>query len=69
MSLGDDTFNVQMDDLLENLTSFMYFGNDKLDKKLKRENSKVRRLITTKVLVEANIHVTKERLSVSSILL
>lgn len=51
VSLGDDTCDVQMDDMLENLTSFMYFGNDKADKKLKRQNSKVRKLITTKALV------------------
>lgn len=61
--------HVQIDDMLENMAFFMSFGNDKLDKKLKRQNSTVRRLITTKALVNGKYLVTKERLSVSQIML
>lgn len=51
MSLGGDLGNVQEDDALDKLASLLYSRNDKLDRKVKRHNSKVRRLLTTEVLV------------------
>lgn len=49
--LEDDIGNVQEDDALDKLASFLYSRNDKVDKKIKRYNLKVRKFITTKGLV------------------
>lgn len=51
MSLGGNISNIQMDDALDKLVSLLYSRNDKLGKRVKRQNSKVRRLTATKGLV------------------
>lgn len=50
MYLEGDIDNIQKDDMLDKLAS-LYSRNDILDKKVRRNNSKVRRHITTNSIV------------------
>lgn len=46
--LGGDMGDVQGNDALNKLSPLLFSGNAKLEKKVKKHNSKARRLITTK---------------------